>query len=394
VPAGPQPRRHDIDWLRIGAPFLLFPFHSARPFDHQPWHVKSPDASTGFDLFVWLIHQFHMPLFFTLAGWSLERALHVRTEAEVRRERYARLLVPFLVGVALLSPPQAYLEAITQKGFTGNFRRFLPHFFTSLEYFSWHHLWFLIYLFTFTMLYRPLLARLERSDVHVATVRPRVLYASIVPFAAVQLALRWRWPGLQNLYDDWANFLWYSLFFVGGFLIARFPAVDELILVERRRCARVFVLAVLGMLPLLARLDGRIAEPGLGYILYWPLSATAGVCGVTAVLGYGRRLETVGGAWFSYLRESALPVYVLHQAVIVVLAYWLVHLPLPLLARWAILMVAGLATTLAIYHELVRPIPVMRAAFGLRARQSRAEPAAVARGESWSARRVREDAPP
>ena len=68
MPAGSQPRRHDIDWLRIGATFLLFPFHAARPFDHQPWHVKSPDAGTGFDLFVWFIHQLHMPLFFTLAG--------------------------------------------------------------------------------------------------------------------------------------------------------------------------------------------------------------------------------------------------------------------------------------------------------------------------------------
>jgi hypothetical protein len=89
MPAGPQPRRHDIDLLRIGATFLLFPFHAARPLDHQPWHVKSPDAAIGFDFFVWFIHQFHMPLFFTLAGWSLERALHVRTEAAVRRERYA-----------------------------------------------------------------------------------------------------------------------------------------------------------------------------------------------------------------------------------------------------------------------------------------------------------------
>jgi fucose 4-O-acetylase-like acetyltransferase len=346
--------------------------------------VKSPDASTGFDLFVWLIHQFHMPLFFTLAGWSLERALHVRTEAEIRRERYARLLVPFLVGVALLSPPQAYLEAITQKGFTGDFRRFLPHFFTSLEYFSWHHLWFLIYLFTFTMLYLPLLGRLERSDVDVATARPRVLYAAIVPFALVQLALRWRWPGLQNLYDDWANFLWYSLFFVGGFAIARFPAVDELIVAERRRCAWVFLLAVLGMLPLLAVLDGRIAEPGVGYLLYWPLSATAGVCGIAALLGYGRRLETVGGAWFGYLRESALPVYVLHQAVIVVLAYWLVHLPLPLMARWAVLLVAALAITLAVYHALVRPVPLVRAAFGLRARDGRPEMAAAAPSGPWS----------
>jgi glucan biosynthesis protein C len=72
MPTGPQRRRHDIDWLRIGATFLLFPFHAARPFDHQSWHVKSPDAATGFDVFVWFIHQFHMPLFFTLAGWSLE----------------------------------------------------------------------------------------------------------------------------------------------------------------------------------------------------------------------------------------------------------------------------------------------------------------------------------
>jgi hypothetical protein len=63
------------------------------------------------------------------------------------------------------------------------------------------------------------------------------------------------------------------------------------------------------MLPLLAWTDGRIADPSVGYLLYWPLSATAGVCGVAALLGYGRRLETVGGTWFGYLRESALAVY-------------------------------------------------------------------------------------
>ena len=366
-----QPRRRDIDWLRIGATLLLFPFHSARPFDHQPWHVKSPDAATGFDVFVWFVHQFHMPLFFTLAGWSLERALRVRAGDEVRRERYARLLVPFLVGVVLLSPPQAYLEAITQKGFTGTFWRFLPRFFTSLEYFSWHHLWFLVYLFTFTMLYLPLLARLARSEADVETIRPRVLYAAIVPFAIVQLALRWRWPGLQNLYDDWANFLWYSLFFVVGFVVARFPAVEERIVAERRRSAWVFVLAVLGMLPLLAALDGRVADPGLGYLLYWPLNATAGVCGVAALLGFGRRLETVSSAGFGYLCDAALPAYVLHQAVIVVLAYRLVHLPLPLMARWVVLTLAAIVTTMSVYHVLVRPIPAVRVALGLRARPAR-----------------------
>jgi hypothetical protein len=47
-------------------------------------------------------------------------------------------------------------------------------------------------------------------------------------------------------------------------------------------------------------------------------------------------------------------------------------------ARWLVLMVAALATTLAIYHALVRPIPVMRAAFGLRAGSARGHAAAVA----------------
>jgi hypothetical protein len=132
------------------------------------------------------------------------------------------------------------------------------------------------------------------------------------------------------------------------------------------------------MLPPFVWMDGRVADAGIGYLLYWPLSATAGVCGVAALLGYGRRLETVGGAWFGYLRESALPVYVLHQAVIVVMAYWLVHLPLPVAARWLVLIVAALATTLAIYHAIVRPFPVMRAAFGLRVGNARGHAAVAA----------------
>src|SRR5262249_30245957 len=64
--------------------------------------------------------------------------------------------------------------------------------------------------------------------------------------------------------------------------------------------------------------------------------------------------------------------------VIVVVAYWLVHLPLPVAARWQVLMVAALATTLAIYHALVRPLAVMRAAFGLRVGNARGHAAAVA----------------
>jgi fucose 4-O-acetylase-like acetyltransferase len=361
-----ESRRCDIDWLRIGATLLLFPFHAARPFDHAPWHVKSPLRADVFDVVVGFVHQFHMPLFFVLAGWSIERSLRTRRAADVRRERCARLLVPFLAGVALVSPPQAYVEAITQRGFTGTFAAYLPRFFGSLAEFSWHHLWFLIYLFTFTMLYLPWFARVAHRPRARVDVRAWHLYAAIVPFALVQVGLRWRWPGYQNLYDDWANFAWYSLFFVAGFTIGRLPPLEDVIERERRRCAWGFALATIATLPLLAVLRGRVGVPGAGYVAYQTLSAIAGVTGVAALLGYGRRLASIRGTAFAYLRAAALPLYILHQTVIVVLGYWIFGMGLSLAGEYVVLLVGAVVLTFALHHLVVRPLPPLRLAFGMR----------------------------
>lgn len=363
----PGTRRRDIDWLRIGATLLLFPFHAARPFDHQPWHVKSATMADGFDVWVWFVHLFHMPLFFLLAGWSLAHSLRGRDPSGVRRERVTRLFVPFVSGVVLLSPPQAYVEAVTQHGFDGSFLEFLPLFFTSLRWFSWHHLWFLLYLFTFSMLYlRPLSAVPP-----LGRVRPWQLWAAIAPLAAVQIGLRWRWPGYQNLYDDWANFFWYSLVFVAGFLIARAREAEAVVHDERRRATIVFVLVVLAMLPLLAALRERVVEPGPAYVVYWTLSAVAVVSALIAILGHASRLKDADGAALRYLSEAALPVYVLHQTVIVVLGYWLAAGDAPIVLRYTALLVTSFAVTMAVYHLVVRPSRVLRMAFGMRERALR-----------------------
>jgi len=66
-----QRRRYDLDWLRVGATFRLFPFHVAKTFDVLPmYHIKNAVLSPGLDYFTAFIHQWHMPLFFVLAGWS------------------------------------------------------------------------------------------------------------------------------------------------------------------------------------------------------------------------------------------------------------------------------------------------------------------------------------
>src|SRR5262252_5425017 len=171
-------RRPDIDWLRVGATYLLFLFHVGKVFDPAPfYHIRNADLSFAMLVVCGFISLWHMPLFFLLAGWSAVASVETRGPRAFVRERLHKLAIPLLAGSALLGPPIKYLElrsgldlnhaglwaaAPLQAGFRmvipgglpvakpfdEGFLTFLPTFFTRLDRFTWAHLWFLAYLFT------------------------------------------------------------------------------------------------------------------------------------------------------------------------------------------------------------------------------------------------------
>ena len=61
-------RKHYIDWLRVLAFGLLFLFHSWRPFDHFPWHIKNEEQNFIFDLLTMFTHGWRMHLIFLVSG--------------------------------------------------------------------------------------------------------------------------------------------------------------------------------------------------------------------------------------------------------------------------------------------------------------------------------------
>lgn len=66
TPAG---RRLDVDWLRISAVYLLFPFHVGKVFDVAPFYqLKNAELSEAMGFFTGFVHQWHMRLLFPLAG--------------------------------------------------------------------------------------------------------------------------------------------------------------------------------------------------------------------------------------------------------------------------------------------------------------------------------------
>ncbi len=375
-------RRHDVDWLRIFATWLLFVFHSGKVFDIPPFYpVKNGELSPSMGLFTGFVHQWHMPLFFLLAGWSAFGSLATRGPARFARERVERLLVPLAFGIVVICPPIRWIELrqglfVTASGHSLpaepaiGFTEFLPRYFTPGGL-TWSHLWFLAYLFTFSMLYLPLLARGARTGVRPddRAVSRSHAWLPVLPLALVQLTLRSRWPGYQNLADDWANVSYYSLYFGLGFLLARWPGFERAI---HREAHRGGIVGVLAFGALVACWKAKAGGVTLAIPLSHLLSAVAGWGIVVFLLGFAARRARCSNRTFRSLSESAFPVYVLHQPAVVLLAAWVVTLPLGIGAKFSLLVPLAATATIAVYHFVVRPLPLLRLCFGMKAATPRA----------------------
>jgi glucan biosynthesis protein C len=107
-------RLHYPDWLRVLAVLGVFNAHSTNIYDSLYWHIRGGEQNAGLMVLVVFGTQWGMSLFFYLAGASAWFALQSRTSGQFISERFKRLIIPFIVGFILLSPPQAYLLSLSQ----------------------------------------------------------------------------------------------------------------------------------------------------------------------------------------------------------------------------------------------------------------------------------------
>lgn len=356
-------RRIDIDWLRIFASYLLIPYHTACIFrEFRFYHIKNIEFSISLELFGDFIHQWHMRLFFFLAGWSVLISLSKRGFKEFTLERVKKLLVPLIFGTIFLSSILRYTEIVhgllkTPGGQVipaqpeMGFFEFLPSFFGP--HISWSHLWFLAYLIVFTLLFFPFFKRLKALQYSPKNLSPLWVYLPIIPLAIVQLTLRDRWPGFQNLYDDWANFSFYSLFFIFGYICALYSGFEKAL---HREWLRAGLLGFLSCLLYLSKCLPTEINHILSAIAAWGI--------VVGLLGFANRYFKYSGPIFTYLKDSAFPVYVLHNVAVVLVAWHIVPLNLPIWLKFSIILTGATVSTVVVYHFCVRKSRILGIAFG------------------------------
>jgi peptidoglycan/LPS O-acetylase OafA/YrhL len=371
--ATPQ-RRHDIDWLRLMAVFLLFSYHTARIFDpHENFYIHSdPPSQWLYNIFIWAVGPWHMNLFFLLAGASTYFALRRRSGGQYVRERFKRLFIPFIFGVLVLIPPQSYLGLLNHSGSSKSFFEWFPEFFTLKAddidgYFlgghTWGHLWFILHLFLYSLLAVSLFLYLNGTSgrrligrLAEAFTRPVTLFLFPVPLIVAN-----EFPEVAG-----GNPLFYIIMFIYGYILMSDPRFTETI--DRRRTlslimgplifAVILVLVWTEVWPSdLPTWTDDLTDAYVESVVPWFV--------ILALLAYGRRFLNFSNGFLRYFSAGAYALYILHQTIIVIIGYYVVQWDTGVLAKFALIVAGSFAAAVLVYDLVVKRTNFARFLFGM-----------------------------
>jgi len=375
-------RKHYIDWLRVLAFGLLFLFHSWRPFDQFPWHIKNEDQNFIFDLLTIFTHGWRMFLIFLVSGAGTWFALRSRKGAFVM-DRIKRLIVPFIFGIVLIIPPQRFYEWIMFRDFTGTYLDFLlsypsqqlgANMGSSLLLWFGHlgtHLWFLPFLFVITVFALPLLHKIQKGRLDFSWLK-RIMQSNygvfilVLPMILVRVLLK----PIYSEYTDWADFLIYMLPFIYGFL---FMSDTGFINIIKKKT---YLFLVVGLISSIYFLYTAFQDPqniqaymhpsySLKHIELSVVSMLIAYSWILFFLGFFAKHMNFKHSILVPANISILPIYVLHQTLIIVFGYYIVGLELNTFLKFLIITITAIPTAVILY-KLIQTNNILRFLFGLK----------------------------
>lgn len=363
-------RRKDIDWLRLFGILLLFPFHTARIFDTREANYIENAAKSLFGVqFMDAIWPWFMPLLFLVAGVSTWYALRKRDGKRFLSERVMRLLVPLILGVILIVPIQGYVARLQEDTLHGGylhylFTQFFPDFSDISGYhgtFTPAHLWFIMYLFVISVVLLPIFLHVikAREKKGIGPIGRLFGKGWFLLLLFIPLTISEGLPGIAG-----KNPFFYGLYYAIGFFIASsegcWKAVDKI------RWPAFASLAV--SIPAFYILRGFAYGTGdwswqsvtLGFVrnLY-------GMGALLCMLAFAQRYLNRGGKVLDYLNQAAFPVYILHQSVMMVIAYFVVQWSIGISGKFIFIMISSLAASVALF-EICRHVPPLRVILGIK----------------------------
>jgi glucans biosynthesis protein C len=363
-------RLYFLDWLRITALLVLILYHVGMYYVRWDYHVKSPFAGTGLEPWMMLTGPWRMDLLFMVSGAATALMLKAGATGDLMRKRSKFLLLPLLCGIVLIVPPQSYFEVLQKFSYSGDYLSFLKLYFGHHKDFcqndhclilpTWNHLWFLPYLWLYTLLLWLMIRALPESLASIAWLTEklftgvRLVMVPIAVIFAVRVALFARYPSTHAMWGDWFNHAMYFGMFVTGAAFATQPTM-WLGLVKWRWPA---LLAALGCWAALVGL--RPSRP-LEHLVIAAMQWSA----LVAAFGFAQKLFNVDHPLRQRLTEVVFPVYIFHQTVLIVFSQIMLPWQWTPAVEGPVLVAVTLLLSYAGYG-VVRRVRFLRPWFGLR----------------------------
>lgn len=368
-------RYYGLDALRGVMMLLGIVIHAATFYvaiDAEIIILKDRRTSPVFDVVLFLIHSFRMPLFFLLSGFFGALLVEKYGMAGAYRNRVARIAVPFLLALVTLLPLTGWFAL----SFGISVDRGARMLWTSgPEHAEWTrrfvrkfggpspgHLWFLYYLMMLSPLMavcaagRRLLDRMEWSAPLRRAAASPWLPVLLAPVTALIL-----WPlkgafvfGFIYFEPDPRSLFYYGTFFVVGYLFHGFRgflATAERHLRTYAAASVLLALAAMGPTFLDYRQGGtntllHLVAIVLNALLTWLL--------MYAAIGVFQRFLDRDTPWVAYVSQSSYWVYLVHMPIVAFAAWGLVDLDAPAVVKFVLAATFTGVTSFVTYHYLVR----------------------------------------
>ncbi|KAF0142338.1 MAG: acyltransferase 3 [Stygiobacter sp.] len=376
-------RQHDIDWLRVIAFYILIFFHVGMVFVPWEFHLKNSETVEWFETWMAFLHQWRLPLLFMISGIVLYHSMGKRIGKKYFGERSKRLLIPLIFGMFVIVPPQIYYDRLFHGFQFANYWEFWKTVFNFVPYplggsLSWHHLWYVLYIFVYSLIAYPLFKYLRNEKsfnlrnkigLFVKT-RPNSIYLLIMPMTVFYFTLAQKYPETHGLIDDWyLHSISFTLFIV-GFSISAINGFWEVLVAKRKQS---LILALIPALTLTLFVWGPtftiVNEEADWFIYVYGLFKMVMIPSLLfAILGYGKVYLNKPGKLLTYANESVYPLYILHQSVELIFAYYIIQLDLGVLPKFVLLVAATFGISLLIYELLIKRFNLTRLLFGMKSK--------------------------
>jgi surface polysaccharide O-acyltransferase-like enzyme len=352
-----------LDWLRVLAIGLVFLYHSGMPFViDSSWHITNSQSDLLISLFNLTMSPL-MPLLFVVSGISTYFSLSKRSPRQFAWDRFKRLMIPFIgISLLLILPIHVYFDSVFHGTFAGSFQSFyFESYFTarffpfdidfSLTYFANSnqgiYLWYVFWLFVFSLITIHFFKWVTKQENHdrisrLATMMNRLggIFLLAVPIVIINVIAVPPFFVFPSGYGG-GKLPTYLAFFVMAYLLATDSRFGESIDRNTVLALLVGVGTTLSIVLWVLTFGEAFASTVPMYMVVSVFWALCGWSWAIAIIGLGRRFLSFKHRLLVLLNELVLPFYILHQTVIVAIAFFIVSLDLIPIMKYFIIILAS-----------------------------------------------------